>query len=97
MGGVAAEVGHVGEDHVAGVRAQLVAKQTDLAGAHGDEHRLVLREALTDERGQPGDVVVVGAVEERLVPKRGRVSRDSYLSPRLRHQPYATQPACLQT
>ena len=74
-GGVGADLGHVEELDGGGVVAERVAEQVQPGPRLGDDHGLVALEALAHERQEPGQEVVVPAVEQRLVLEAGRPAR----------------------
>jgi hypothetical protein len=63
---------HVGELHVRGVGAELLAEPVDLPGRDDDERRLAERHALEQERRGRGDEGVVAVVEQRFVAEAPR-------------------------
>ena len=68
-----AQLGHVHELHGLGLAVQLGLDPLCLVRVYGHQNRLVGGHGVADERHRPGEKLLLATVEERLVPKGGRV------------------------
>jgi hypothetical protein len=72
--GIAAEALHVGEAHAVDVGPEPSAQQRDLVLGHGREDRAAAVDRLAEIGHQPGEILLVARVEDRLVVEAAQAS-----------------------